>query len=241
MERKKGLLLNKNVFNYQNGQMIKELFSKKQPTRSDAEVVKGLQDRDKKAEEWFYRVAKRYFDDHFNEVFFDKDKRQEIFQSAFLKLWMEMANGRIAIVDEKVCRQQQNGEYRPMTCSLTTFLMAFARTEHRELVRSTKESSFGELFEDAQHAEAPVTVFDSDEDADEQKNRIVDECISSLPPRCAEILTLFYYKGRSLDEILEERADKNTSKNGLKTAKNKCMNTLRERITVQFAKYHLTA
>ena len=113
--------------------MIKELFSKKQQVYSDQEVVGLLQQRERKAEEWFYRTAKRYFDDHFNDVFFDKDKKQEIFQSAFLKLWMEIDNRRICIQQQKVCRRQQNGEVKQMTCSLTTFLMAFARTEFREL------------------------------------------------------------------------------------------------------------
>lgn len=219
--------------------MIKELFSKKQQVYSDQEVVGLLQQRERKAEEWFYRTAKRYFDDHFNDVFFDKDKKQEIFQSAFLKLWMEIDNRRICIQQQKVCRRQQNGEVKQMTCSLTTFLMAFARTEFRELTRSTKEDYYGELFDDAERADSPVAM--PDEDAEEQKNRIVDECISQLTPRCAEILTLFYYKGMSLDEILQQRMDKNSSKNGLKTAKNKCMNTLRERIAVQFQKYNLTA
>lgn len=221
--------------------MIKELFSKKQQVYSDQMVIGLLQQRERKAEEWFYKTTKRYFDDHFNEVFFDKDKKQEIFQSAFLKLWMEIDNKRIRIEDGKVCRQQQNGEVKPMTCSLTTFLMAFARTEFRELTRSTKEDYYGELFEDSDNADVQVTVFDKAEDAEEQKNRIVDECISGLSPNCAEILTLFYYKGMSLDEILEQRTDKNSSKNGLKTAKNKCMNTLRDRITVQFKRYNLTA
>ena len=221
--------------------MIKELFTRKPQGYNDVEVVLRLQARDRKAEEWFYKTAKRYFDEHFNEVFFDKDKKQEIFQSAFLKLWMEIDNKRIHIEDEKVCRQQQNGEVKPMTCSLTTFLMAFARTEFRELVRSTKEDYYGELFEDSSRADEVVTTFDKAEDAEEQKNRIVDECISELSPRCAQILTLFYYKGMSLDQIMEQRAEKNTSKNGLKTAKNKCMNTLRDRITVQFKMFNLTA
>ena len=55
-----------------------------------------------------------------------------------------------------------------------------------------------------------------------------------MPPRCLEILTLFYVKGKSLDEILEIRKDKNTSKVGLKSAKYKCMNALRERVTKMF-------
>jgi RNA polymerase sigma factor (sigma-70 family) len=221
--------------------MIKGLFTKKQQSYSDVEVIAGLQSRDRKAEEWFYKTAKRYFDDHFNEVFFDKDKKQEIFQAAFLKLWMEIDNRRICIHEQQVCRRQLNGEQKPMTCSLTTFLMAFARTEYRELVRSTKEDCYDQLFEDAAHADVQQNSFDKAEDIEEQKNRIVDECISQLTPRCAEILTLFYYKEMSLDEILEQRADKNTSKNGLKTAKNKCMNTLREQVVSEFGKYQLTA
>lgn len=219
--------------------MIKNLFAKKQ--YSDVEVVTALQGRERRMEEWFYRQEKRYFDDHFNQVFFDKDQKQEIFQQAFLKLWMEIDNRRISIVDNRLCRQQANGDYRPMTCSLTTFLMTFAKNEHRELLRSTKEDCYGELFEDAAHADVVVTSFDQTEDVEEQKTRIVDECISGLPPHCAEILTLFYYKEMSLDEILEQRPDKNSSKNGLKTAKNKCMNTLRVRIATEFEKYHLSA
>ena len=221
--------------------MIKELFNKKQQGYTDIEVIAKLQSHERKTEEWFYKAAKRYFDEHFNEVFFDKDKKQEIFQSAFLKLWMEIDNKRICLKEQKVCRRQMSGELKPMTCSLTTFLMAFARTEYRELVRSTKEDYYSELFDDDDNADVQVTSFDKSEDVEEQKNRIVDECIGELSPNCAEILTLFYYRGMSLDDILELRTDKNSSKNGLKTAKNKCMNTLRDRITVQFEKYHLTA
>lgn len=213
------------------------LFSKKARIYADAEVVDALQQHDRTMEEWFYHRAHRYFDDSFNAVFFDKDRKQEIFQAAFLKLWMEVDNHRISVVEGKVCRQQADGLYKPMTCALTTFLMAFARTEFRELVRSTKEDTYADLFDDASHADTLVTTFDAAEDIDEQKNRIVDECIQGMSPTCVEILTLFYYQGKSLDEILEIRKEKNTSKNGLKTAKNKCMNTLRERITAQYKRY----
>lgn len=206
---------------------------KRQRAYTDAEVVEALQQRDRAMEEWFYHRAHRYFDDNFNAVFFDKDRKQEIFQAAFLKLWMEVDNRRIRVIECKVNRQQADGVYHPLTCALTTFLMAFARTEFRELLRSTKEDPYGELFDDAKQADVLVTTFDTAEDIDEQKDRIIDECIQGMSPTCVEILTLFYYQGKSLDEILEIRKDKNASKNGLKTAKNKCMNTLRERVTAQ--------
>ncbi len=67
--------------------MIKRLLKKE--AYSDTEVVEGLQHSDRRVEEWFYNTTRRYFNEHFNEVFFDKDKKQEIFQMAFLKLWTE--------------------------------------------------------------------------------------------------------------------------------------------------------
>lgn len=219
----------------------KGLFAKRQQSYSDLQVTEGLQQHERKMEEWFYQTAKHYFDEHFSQIFFDKDRKQEIFQSAFLKLWTEIDNKRICCIDQKVCRQQGNGEFKPMTCTLTTFLMAFARTEYRELTRTTKEELFPELYEDVGQADVMVTSFDQTESEEEMKKRIIDECIGQLSPNCAEILTLFYYNGKSLDEILEQRENKNSSKNGLKTAKNKCMNTLREKANAQFKKFNLTA
>lgn len=197
-------------------------------TFRDAEVVGALACRDRMMEEWFYRTAKRYFDDHFNEVFFDKDRKQEIFQAAFLKLWMEVDNRRIRVCDGEVCRLQGDGSLCPMTCSLTTFLMAFARTEYRELVRSLKEDPYAELFDSAMTTDYSADNFGED-DVELTRSRIVDECIQGLSPTCVEILTLFYYQGKSLDQIMEIRGVRSTSKNGLKTAKNKCMTTLKER------------
>lgn len=221
--------------------MIKKLFAKKTQAYTEIQIVTGLQEHDRKVEEWYYRSARRYFDNCFNQEFFDKDKKQDIFQTAFLKLWMEIDNHRIHVRDGRICRKQSNGEVQPMSCKLNTFLMAFAKTEYRELARNSREDFFADLFEHTSQSHLQTTMYDRVEDLEYQKNQIVDDCISQLPPRCAEILTLFYYKEMSLDEILEARSDKNQSKNGLKTAKNKCMNTLRERVMIEFQKYHLTA
>ncbi len=203
------------------------MFARKPKKHSDHEVVEALGRHDHAMEEWFYRTAKRYFDDHFNRIFFDKDRKQEIFQSAFLKLWTEVDNHRIHVEDGEVRRIQADGS-RPMTCSLTTFLMAFARTEYRELVRSQKEEPFAEMFDDVQRSDSSHANF-GEENLEDVKNRIIDECIQGMSPTCIEILTLFYYQGKSLDQIMVIRGERSTSKDGLKTAKNKCMKTLRER------------
>ena len=186
---------------------------------TDAEVVEGIWRHDKNMEEWFYASARSYFDRHFKEVFFDKDRKQEIFQTAFLKIWTEMTNGTISVSDGNVVRRRHTGEVQPMTCSLLTFVMAFAKMEYRE------------------HSE--TMKMPCEESTDTLKARIVDDCIQRLSPRCVEILTMFYYEGKSLDEILMLRSDRSSSKNGLKTAKNKCMNTLRSMATEEFRKCNI--
>lgn len=205
---------------------------------ADKDVISGLQLCERKVEDWFYTHTRSYFNEHFNEVFFDKDRKQEIFQSAFLKLWTEIQNKKISLVDDVVSRQQRTGEYQPMTCSLTTFLMTFAKNEYREVLRNVREDNYAEIFDDAAGDEVPVT-FDGEAEEQEMKCRIVDECIQSMSPSCIEVLTLFYYENKSLDEIMELRDNKNSSKNGLKTAKNKCLTALRTKVIKEYRRYNL--
>ena len=114
--------------------------------------------------------------------------------------------------------------------------MAFAKNEYRELVRSNKLDNVEEIFDNQSQTE-PMSL-EEEETPEDVKRRVVDECFQNISPRCIEILTLFYYEEKSLDEILLLRQDKNSSKNGLKTAKNKCMNTLRKLVADEFRKYN---
>ena len=215
---------------------IVELARRKNLQYGDNEVVARIKRHDIQMEEWFYRNARNYFNEHFNEIFFDKDRKQEIFQSAFLKLWTEIDNGTITLVNSNtVARRKRNGQVLPMTCSLLTFLMAFAKNEYRELVRTNKLDCYNEIFDTATEQVEQQPLY-GEENETEAKSRIVDECIQRISPRCAEILTMFYYEEKSLDEILLIRTEKNSSKNGLKTAKNKCMNTLRSLCREEFNK-----
>ncbi len=199
---------------------------------SDEEIVTGLQARKRHVEEWFYKHAKTYFMDKFNDVFFDQEQKETIFQESFVRLWTQIEDKKIFVKENRSWRLQRNGFAQPMTCSLNTFLFAIAKNEYRELVRSNKIVFVEDYFDKADNN--CIELPQIEEDEKDVKNRIVDECIQMMPPRCLEILTLFYVKGKSLDEILEIRKDKNTSKVGLKSAKYKCMNALRERVTKMF-------
>lgn len=202
------------------------IFTLKSKTLSDAEIIIGLQRHNSKTEKYFFDISFRYFDLHFNQLFFDRDSKNEIFQTAIIKLWTEIENKTIRIIDNRVCRRQKSGSYAEMSASLTTFMMTFAKNEFRELLRNHTDDNY-EDFMSGLDAECEI---EDEIYEEEDKIQIIDECILSMSPTCIEIITLFYYQKKSLDEIMAIRGEKNSSKDGLKTAKNKCMVTLRKRV-----------
>ena len=195
---------------------------------TDPQIILGLQARERRVEEAFYREMKAYYMQTFNRVFFDAAQKETIFQDSFVRLWTQIENGEISVRDGRVGRRQKDGTWQAMTCALKTYLFAIAKNEYREVLRQTQTVYVDDCFESL-----PEIVDDDASDERERQIRLVDECLLTLSPRCLEILTLFYVQGRSLDEILQIRQDKNTSKEGLKTSKYKCMNQLRERINAQ--------
>ena len=208
--------------------ILKSLHRKKE--YSEKEIVIGLQMKDKTIECWFFDKCRNYFMNSFNKIFFDQDLKEEIFQDSFIKLWTQIENKRICVKEGMVCRINKSGQCVPLTCSLTTFLMAIAKNDYREVVRNTKEIYVPEYFDDEIYSVMPTGL---DVSSDDVKTQMVDHCLMQMSPRCIEILTMFYIQGMSLDEILSVRKE-NSSKIGLKSAKYKCMNTLRDKVTKLF-------
>lgn len=200
----------------------------KQKKLSDIEIILGLQEHDPKVEKYFFEMSYQYFDSHFNQLFFDADSKNEIFQTAIIKLWTEIEDKKIKVIDNIVYRRQKSGLFSEMSASLCTFMMAFAKNEFRELLRNLKDDNFEDI---ANKSIGSLDIMDESYDNTEDKIQIIDECILSMSPNCIEIITMFYYQKKSLDEIMDLRGEQNSSKDGLKTAKNKCMVTLRKRVT----------
>lgn len=199
---------------------------------TDAEVIVGLQSNDREVEQSFYLACQRYFKERRGGVF-DSGKgakeAQDLFQDSFLLLWQEIQARRIYVQDGHVWRTDRAGNQRKMSASLMTYLMAIVKYKNYELLREADI-----------YMSDPVTLPDTpEEEADSNTSEwIVAQCIAMLPQRCKEILTLFYYEGKSLDEILAIR-EENQSKDGLKTGKSKCMKSLKAKILAQFKLYNL--
>ena len=208
---------------------------------TDADMVRAVLQHDDKLLERIFRDCRTYFCRHAGTFFIAQANIDDIFQEAIIHLWREIETQRITLVDGRVCRWS-DGVARPMTCSLTTYLMSVAQRKHWELQRRTRDMSM-DAVTDTSALEAQFSQRYGDalpEDVEEQtlREQIVSDAILAMSPRCREIITLFYYEQRTLDDILQQRQE-NTSKTGLKTSKYKCMQRLRENVRQLFQRYRL--
>lgn len=203
-------------------------------TYSDATLVEGVYKHDPVMERALHRHCKQYFDENYRGVFFVGDEhKDEIFHEAFIQLWMNIENRKI---------YAENGELKgkdgtPFIGKLTTYFMSIAKNKYREWARD-------------QHVGRKVdaddkTLKNKNQDAykgilyDETENEIIEmiaECISRMSERCNQILTMFYYERKTLDDIMIELPSFD-SKNALKTAKYKCMENLRKSALAMHRRY----
>ena len=211
----------------------------KQNSKTDAEYVLLIQDKHDKAMEEFYHLAKRYFKNSFHSVFSRMDLMDDIFQQSFVKLWTEIETRKIFVGEsDELFRYDRNGNIRILTCSLNTFLIDIAKNDYRSWLRND-HLTLEDDFESFAHMKEVTSVAWGDESVETLREQIVNSCVLELPPRCKEILTMFYYQGMTLDEIIIARGEKNISKNGLKTSKYKCMESLKAKVRDTFSRYKL--
>ena len=213
-------------------------FSKRK-SKTDAEYVRLIQDKHDKVTEEFYHLARRYFKNSYRSVFSRMDLMEDIFQQSFVKLWTEIETGKIFVSEnEELFRYDRNGNIRKLTCSLNTFLIDIAKNDYRSWLRNDR-LTLEDDFESFAHMKEVTSVAWGDESVETLREQIVNSCVLELPPRCKEILTMFYYQGMTLDEIIIARGEKNISKNGLKTSKYKCMESLKAKVRDTFSRYKL--
>ena len=211
----------------------------KQNSKTDAEYVLLIQDKHDKAMEEFYHLAKRYFKNSFHSVFSRMDLMDDIFQQSFVKLWTEIETRKIFVGEsDELFRYDRNGNIRKLTCSLNTFLIDIAKNDYRSWLRND-HLTLEDDFESFAHMKEVTSVAWGDESVETLREQIVNSCVLELPPRCKEILTMFYYQGMTLDEIIIARGEKNISKNGVKTSKYKCMESLKAKVRDTFSRYKL--
>lgn len=206
-------------------------------TYSDAVYVEGVANHDRKMAFDLEKHCRDYFNDHYKAVFFcSEEKRSEIFQNSFIKLWENIENGKIRVKDGVLLGSND----KPFTSSLTTYFMSIARFKYLEYARTIKpekeindEERMGHLREGEGSFRPMNLLYDK---STTKMEDIIADCIATMSERCNQILTKFYYEDKNLDEIMEE-IPSFSSKKALKSMKYKCMETLRTNAQEIYKRY----
>ena len=203
-------------------------------TYSDVAYVEGVFRRDSMMERALHYHCKRYFDENYKDVFFVRNEhKDEIFQEAFITLWEKIMNMKIYVQDGEL--KGKDGD--TFSGKLTTFFMSIARLKYLEWARENLHRYTDEE-EERRRREQEMELFKSllyDSD-DETMLEIIADCISKMSKQCNQILTMFYYEEKTLDDIMVELRTFE-SKNALKTRKYKCMEELRKSAKSIYRRY----
>ncbi|MFK7813490.1 MAG: RNA polymerase sigma factor [Maribacter sp.] len=122
-----------------------------------------------------------------------------------------------------------NGKVESFTSSISTYLFGIGKYLIFDQMKKNKKkvsSEFDLAIVGAEDEAVSSLELEEKELTTEQK--LLQRHFGTLGKQCQELLTLFYYRGYTIQEIMQH-ANYNTE-NVVKSAKSRCMKTLRERI-----------
>jgi RNA polymerase sigma factor (sigma-70 family) len=119
------------------------------------------------------------------------------------------------------------GELAALTCSIRTYLLGIGKYMLYDKTRKNnkKVDNFPLEKEDYNYREI---THDFLEEEPNQLQRLLQKAFSTLGKKCKEVLTLFYYRGYTIEEISETLNYEN--KNVAKSQKSRCIKQLKEKI-----------
>lgn len=121
------------------------------------------------------------------------------------------------------------GELDALTCSIRTYLFGIGKYMLFERARKNnkKVSDFPIEKEDYNYQEIATTFF---EDEPNELQVLMQNAFATLGKKCKEVLSLFYYRGYTIDEIAAQLNYEN--KNVAKSQKSRCIKQLKEKINL---------
>ncbi|MEO9891622.1 sigma-70 family RNA polymerase sigma factor [Aurantibacter sp.] len=123
-----------------------------------------------------------------------------------------------------------SGKLETLTSSISTYLFGVGKYLIFDQMRKNKKT-VGENFDLSRVGESDelVSTFEMEKPGLTTEQQLLKKYFSTLGKKCQELLTLFYYRGFTIQEIMETGGY--NSENVVKSQKSRCMKTLKERIT----------
>ncbi len=168
---------------------------------SDTVLKKVYEDNREK----FLNYAKRYN--------LSEDENIDVYQDAYVIFYNNVMSGKID----------------SFTSSISTYLFSIGKYLIFDIMRKNKKKVSGDFDLSLVGTEDElVSTMEVEPSGLTAEQELLQKHFTALGKKCQELLTLFYYRGYTIQEIVVD-GDYN-SENVVKAAKSRCMKTLKERI-----------
>ncbi|WP_446051224.1 RNA polymerase sigma factor [Zobellia laminariae] len=122
-----------------------------------------------------------------------------------------------------------SGKLESLTSSISTYLFSIGKYLIFDKMRKNKKVVSGDYdLSRVAEVDEEVNTFEMEKQSLTTEQELLKKHFGSLGDKCQELLTLFYYRGFTIQEIME--AKNYNSENVVKSAKSRCMKTLKEKI-----------
>lgn len=168
---------------------------------SDFALQKVYEDNREK----FINFARRYN--------LDQDDIIDVYQDAYIVFYNNIVSGKI----------------EQFTSSISTYLFSIGKyLIFDKMRRNNKKVSENYDLSLVKDHENVVETLEFEDSSLTQEQQLLRHHFAGLGKQCQELLSLFYYRGFTIKDILE--LGNYNSENVIKSAKSRCMKTLKERI-----------
>ncbi len=122
-----------------------------------------------------------------------------------------------------------NGKIESFTSTVSTYLFSIGKYLIFDRMKKNKRKISGEFNLALVGKEDEITAgIELNEPEMTHEQKLLQKYFGTLGKQCQELLTLFYYRGFTIQEIMD--VENYNSENVVKSAKSRCMKTLKERI-----------
>ena len=122
-----------------------------------------------------------------------------------------------------------SGKIKTMTSSISTYLFSVGKyLIFDKMKKNNKKVGPNFDLSIVKDEDEMLDTFEIEEQTLTHEQELLRKHFTSIGKQCQELLNLFYYRGFTIKDILEQ--GKYNSENVIKSAKSRCMKTLKERI-----------
>ncbi len=181
--------------------------------QDENELLKRMRRGDDAAFKEVYEANREKFLHFAHKYGLDHEACIDVYQDAYITFYQNIASGKLAV----------------LTSTLSTYLFGIGKfIAMKRIARDRKTLRTEKILTVMGKSNISLDDLELEEGALNQQQQLLKQHFAGLGEQCQKLLTLFYYRGYSIKEIIEAGGYNNG--NVVKATKSRCLKTLKERI-----------